>query len=795
MEQLSYQANSFEGIVPVLDVGDPSASLIESYRGQQEDQTSILNRMKNDSIIEQRNLRTQQKGFEDLMKFSNAAVTKYGEFKRQEKKQEASKIWAEAYNNADSPEEIKLAEEYQKTVDAQTSAETAIDTSLATNLQKKQKNNTLTVQDSADAAKVQQLTGWRGVVAANARSEASMESYKPALESYINRTNAARRERGLPMLKPGAELDRLKQDFNQKWSEQTGMAMANPGYTAKHVYPRLRRESASATDTYTRQFNRQNSAEQSNLNAIALTNGDIEVSDYFNREMSLTTGDGKTLKTREDVFGQLASLKLDVATTTRLGDQTNPTTGKPYSTHPRWNALATDARQRRNTTFNLGRSEQNIASRQGFEGVTDLASLQAEYNEQLASGIPYDIAYGNYSAARERTDRKIDAQAHTNRIERLIEANGYDYKLTAADMGDAPYSVWRQFANHLAPNANAESTVSMIKESDTFKAIGKDMDGIIHSIDPTIQLANEAEGIKGPPNQEVFEMIAMNDITLRAQGLMLSGDMDENEALVTARNNWVEDQKKLQTAGKFYNSNTGFTQDAITPNASAVAKRQAAMNRLNNTTITNLSTGLNDSDYVPKSSGRYSERIHYLGKRFGKTPGEIINLARAQKGLPPLDPTATDLALGQMDAAAKARIASLGDATPIQLGLRAQISSGQRLTGTAGQRIISLGQQLISMGVGGIWQHRNFNYDSGYVGDGGQEIGGHSDTSHHYTGTAIDIGEKANSPRKLEQIFQYFSKNKERFGICELFYDPSGSRGHPAGHTHHVHVATCGDTR
>ena len=62
------------------------------------------------------------------------------------------------------------------------------------------------------------------------------------------------------------------------------------------------------------------------------------------------------------------------------------------------------------------------------------------------------------------------------------------------------------------------------------------------------------------------------------------------------------------------------------------------------------------------------------------------------------------------------------------------------------------------------------------------------DSFHKYD-EALDIGVQANSPQKLEQLYQYLNKNRTRFGIAELFYDPSGSRGHPTGHTHHVHVS------
>ena len=70
MEQLNYQAQQFEGIVPVLDVGDPSESLASAYQYTGADQSAILNRMKEDQLIESRNLDQKIEGFTDIMKFS-----------------------------------------------------------------------------------------------------------------------------------------------------------------------------------------------------------------------------------------------------------------------------------------------------------------------------------------------------------------------------------------------------------------------------------------------------------------------------------------------------------------------------------------------------------------------------------------------------------------------------------------------------------------------------------------------------------------------------------------------------
>ena len=167
--------------------------------------------------------------------------------------------------------------------------DTDVEVALSKNLQKKQEKGTLTPTDSADAAKVRQATGWRGVVAANARAEAATESYGPALSTFINRENKKRIKAGEETIKPGTEYNQYKRDFDLKWSEQTGMSMANAGYTAKHVYPALRREAASQNDTYTRQFNRQQAAITTEKDLQRLKDGDLDIATFFVTQKGLTT--------------------------------------------------------------------------------------------------------------------------------------------------------------------------------------------------------------------------------------------------------------------------------------------------------------------------------------------------------------------------------------------------------------------------------------------------------------------------------------------------------------------------
>ena len=333
MEQLNYQAQQFEGIVPVLDVGDPSESLASAYQYTGADQTAILNRMREDQSIESRNLDQKIKGFTDIMKFSATAVKEANKMKNQRTKDEASAVWAEAYNNFEAPDQKELADSYSKLEKEAVDASTDVETTLSKNLNNKE---VVTVEDSARAAKVRKRTGLMGVVAANARAEAAMESYGPALQTWMTKANAKKAEQGGGMIEPGEEYNRVKGEFDRAWSNQTGMAMANPAYTAKNVYPRLRREAASQADTYTKSFNIQEAAVTTEGNLQKLQDGNMSVNDFFISQKGLVGRDGKTLRNNSDVWSTLAQANLGPDKLSTLGTETNPATGKAYNKHPRW---------------------------------------------------------------------------------------------------------------------------------------------------------------------------------------------------------------------------------------------------------------------------------------------------------------------------------------------------------------------------------------------------------------------------------------------------------------------------
>ena len=58
---------------------------------------------------------------------------------------------------------------------------------------------------------------------------------------------------------------------------------------------------------------------------------------------------------------------------------------------------------------------------------------------------------------------------------------------------------------------------------------------------------------------------------------------------------------------------------------------------------------------------------------------------------------------------------------------------------------------------------------------------------NHKYDEALDIGVNGNGERKLDMLYAYLMKNKERFGIAELIWDPYDER--KDGHDTHIHVS------
>ena len=123
------------------------------------------------------------------------------------------------------------------------------------------------------------------------------------------------------------------------------MSLANPGFTARYVYPSLRRELGRRNETYTRQWNVGHADRTTETDIARLTRGEISLQQYWNTQRGLTRGDGVSLRTNEDIWGTLSRAQLSTSQLNSLTGGINPSTGQDLKAHPRFQALLTEARQ------------------------------------------------------------------------------------------------------------------------------------------------------------------------------------------------------------------------------------------------------------------------------------------------------------------------------------------------------------------------------------------------------------------------------------------------------------------
>ena len=792
-EQSNYSPVSFGNIVPQLDVGDPSQGFLNSMKNfmssqdaqmgmLQKNESTELRNIANYGNVEQQNIKSYYKGLEDIIGMSQNALKMGGEVYVKQQQEKAANIWAENFNKPIELDDEKLYAEYE--ADEVNVAETQQAVGVGISKSLNNRPEPPSAEDIADTGKIRNSMSMGAVVAANAKSAAAMESYGPALENWLNKSNPT----------PGAETEAYVAEFNRRWSEQTGLSGANAQFTAKYVYPTLRKTAGGIVESKTRGWNAQNSAEQSDILVQDLALGTIGLDSFFIQQKGLTKSNGKDLRTNDEAWVTLAKANLSTDQLASLGQQTFGVTGKPYSEHPKYQTLMRDARKQAKGDYDMKNAEYKMQSQEGFRALgpeSSKAQMEAERDRQLDMGIPADVVDANLGTQRRSSAEAGEVRGWTDKINAWVNnPNNAGKKIPQSVIGDAPFSVKQQFAGSMEPDANAETTEELIRGSAPFKAAQKDMKAIAKGIFPDMQIASIATGNAGPINQAEFESSALTAITNRAQQLMLGQEnMSVEQAFAAAKADWISEAEDRKDKGKFFDLTKN---QYIIPGGRNLELEQNAADRAQNlfdTPLTKLSTGLLESDWVkPPESGRYSERVRVLGSRYGMTGKQIIDMARQQQGLPPLEPSREDKALQMVSGPEMARIASL-DSSPIMLGLRAQINSGQTVGGSAKQRTVAVGQQINAMGYGGVWQHPDFNYDSGYTGSSRERVGGHSANSYHNENEALDIGVQANGHQKLEMLYQYLLKNKSRFGVAELFYDPSGSRGHPAGHGSHLHVS------
>ena len=108
--------------------------------------------------------------------------------------------------------------------------------------------------------------------------------------------------------------------------------------------------------------------------------------------------------------------------------------------------------------------------------------------------------------------------------------------------------------------------------------------------------------------------------------------------------------------------------------------------------------------------------------------------------------------------------------------------------------IIQLGKFFVKNGFR-VGSHSHFDLNRGYVPEGNQRIGKHTNTSLHYTNRALDVSARGKSQEEMKTIFNHLYKNRDKYGIHELIYAPSGhynyKRGFKkdvTGHTDHIHI-------
>ena len=780
IEEIQYSPVAFDNIVPVLDVGDPSDSFMRSVQFStnslkeqfQADRDQFLQNVD----VQNKNIDKDLKDLENLAELSSEAAKKFDKFRQERLDQKMSEIWATNFIEGADIDEEKLYAEYDSDEQAQTETAQVVGEGVAENLNKIDNPST---QQVAAAARLRKYGNLESIVAANAKAAAAMDSYGPALAKFLNKVQP----------EPGEATERTITEFNERWAQATGMAGANPGFTAKHVYPKLRREAAAENDVYTRGWNAAESAKTRDMLQQGLANGDITLSSYFTQARGLTKADGKTLMNNDDIWNSLNG-RFTPAQLSRMGAENFAVTGQSYASHPRFQKLMTEARGQQNRQYELYRAESRQIVQTEFNTLGPNATkqqMETLRRELLGRGLPTDIVdNGLTRALRSSAEAQIERQ-EGDRVQRWVDANP-GKQIPPEVIGNAPYAVRQRFSSLMSESAQSETASELIRDTQVFKDFSKDFKATIKGVvGPTMKVFSTIKGTTDPANYNEFKSEALTDIVNRARGIMLNNPgMKEEDAFKEARDSWIKDATARQKAKELYDGkNNRFNMGDQGGVDFAQDQARELISRAN---IEKLPEVLSESDYKAPVDGRYSARVNVLAGQFGITPKELIDRARAQAGLPKLENTPSDNTLQAIDRPTLAKIAYVQN-PPSALGLRAQIQSGQQLGGTAKDRTVAVGRQLLEMGYNGIWQHPDFNYDSGYTGSGNERVGSHAANSYHKYNEALDIGVQANGHQKLEMLYQYLNKNRSRFGIAELFYDPDGSRGHPGDHSSHLHVS------
>ena len=471
MEQVQFQQQQFQGIVPVLDVGDPSESLASAQSQLVSDQNDRLGQLQRDSDSAIKNTESAIKGLQDLASLSKTASETFVNYSRQQTKKEASAVWAEAIANFESPEIELEGENYKKQEQEQAQLEQNVNTTVGNNLQKIEEP---TAEDAARAGRVRESSGLMSTVAANARAYAAMDSYGPAFQNYLTKFNQSEVKAERQPVEPGSQQWlALRDEFNRKWSQATGLSSANPGFSAAYVYPKLRQEMGRRTEQYTKVWNVGHADRQTEKDLFELVNNGMNLEQFWASQRGLTRGDGVSLKTNDDVWRTLGNANLTFSQLSAMSDGKNPATNQSIKTHPRFNALLTEARQREVTEFTARQNTMKMTIQQELmtlspnAGDDEMNALQ----ERLIQQYPTQSGLIR-SQIQTAKQNNADAARERELIEQLeleVQALPEGGKLPAGRLDGMPDGVRRRFGAYMAPSDQNDSIQERLGDSETFQ--------------------------------------------------------------------------------------------------------------------------------------------------------------------------------------------------------------------------------------------------------------------------------------------------------------------------------------
>lgn len=109
---------------------------------------------------------------------------------------------------------------------------------------------------------------------------------------------------------------------------------------------------------------------------------------------------------------------------------------------------------------------------------------------------------------------------------------------------------------------------------------------------------------------------------------------------------------------------------------------------------------------------------------------------------------------------------------------------------SAYQTAVNVGKLLNRQGYD-VWQHPDFNVNSGYTGSGKERVMRRSYNSYHNYGEALDVpvnqrdenGNIVYSPEKLDKLYSFLNTNRSKFNIAELKWKDDSN------HFDHLHVS------